>query len=137
MTVTSNELEYDFGFDDFNPERFMSDWGKEVEERVQKRLHDRHFDVLFDKLYTRPQVSPSTSAPKQRRATKRSVRYVEDDGTVCILTPTKTFWYNYYILNGPVLSERGLMRFRRRFRLPFDQFQVLLSYLEDSPLFST
>ena len=100
----------------------------------QKKRDARSLELLILRLTSQPTLSFPT--PKRQRTIKRKeVRYMEPDGTIAMLTLQKTFWYLYYVLNGMNLTSHGLKKFRRRFRLPYDNFRILLLEMEDHHLF--
>ena len=40
---------------------------------------------------------------------------MDDDGNLCTMTPTQTFWYIYYILNVNEIDTQAKAKFHRRF----------------------
>ena len=112
----------------------------EEDEEDEKRQAELNARLLKTQLqvHIRLQTESRIRKPqsKRKRSTKkRLLEYVDDDGNVCTLTPKKTFWYQYYILNGNNLDAKALNKFRRRFRLPYQQFNELLQELEESERF--
>ena len=62
---------------------------------------------------------------KKTRISNHKVKYVNGNGERITLSPTKTFWWMYY-LNFPDRGNRQFEnKFRNRFRLPYDSFQEL------------
>ena len=60
---------------------------------------------------------------------------MDDDGNLCPMTPTKTFWYSYYILNDNVRNIRAKEKNCRQFWLPHEQFCQLLKLLKEDKQF--
>jgi hypothetical protein len=113
---------------------------EEEEEEDEKRHGELNTRLLTTKLHNHIHLQTESRTRKPKRKRKRSTKkrileYVDDDGNVCILTPKKTFWYQYYILNGKNLDAKAQKKFRRRFRLPYKQFNELLHQLEESEQF--
>jgi len=111
-----------------------------VEEEDEKRHAELNTRLLKIQLHShiRLQTESWTRKPKCKRkcsTKKRILEYIDDDGNVCILTPKKMFWYQYYILNGKNLDAKAQKQIRRRFCLPYKQFNELLHQLEGSERF--
>ena len=47
---------------------------------------------------------------------------LNEDGTICKASPTETPWYFMYVKHPNIHSKKFNQVFRRRFRLPYDQF---------------
>ena len=72
---------------------------------------------------------------RKKRGKKDTLQCIDDDGNLCTMTPTNTFWYIYYIANGNAMDTQAKEKFRRRFRLPYKQFCELLNLLEEDERF--
>lgn len=60
--------------------------------------------------------------PKRRRVSLSSFKYQRvDTGELVILHHTKSVWYQNYVEMRP-FTALGLNKFRRRFRLPYDEY---------------
>ena len=64
-----------------------------------------------------------------------TLQYMDNDGNLCTITPTKTLWYICYILNGNEMDTRSKEKFCKRFRLPYKQFFQLLNLLGEDERF--
>ena len=53
------------------------------------------------------------------------------NGISCRVTPFMSQWYNYYVQNAPREDPRFLLKFRRRFRVPYSFFVELTAELEE------
>lgn len=108
------------------------------DEAAMKRRNARSLRLRL--LCHTPQPTLSIPTPKrqrtQRTVGKRIIEYEDEDGNIQKLTPKKTFWYLYYVLSGKNFTQHDLKKFRKRFRLPYDEFLVLLADMEKSSLFS-
>ncbi|KAG7363898.1 hypothetical protein IV203_037100 [Nitzschia inconspicua] len=65
--------------------------------------------------------------PFKHRKSKGVVMFRDDDGELKVLPPTMSLWYNMYCQTG--CQERMSdfhSKFRRRFRLPYDQYRELV-----------
>jgi hypothetical protein len=63
-----------------------------------------------------------------RRKRKAVLEYYDDDNLLQTVKPHESTWWYLYCRN-PTVSERFLIKFRRRFRLPYEQY---LELVEDS-----
>jgi DDE superfamily endonuclease len=78
--------------------------------------------------------------PKPRQKKKRSVKslrpyYFDQDGRAVFLKPKETVWYHLYV-SGPALDSKVFHdKFRRRFRLPYDDFRSLLERVKGDEAF--
>lgn len=69
------------------------------------------------------------SSPKvKRRRSAKSLRpyYFDDNGEPVYLQPRKTVWYYMYVKGPAIDNPLFHSKFRRRFRLPFDEYKILL-----------
>ena len=93
-------------------------------EQIRKRLQ---LQLL---LCSRIEDKNHQREKKKKRRKKVTLQYMDDDGNLCTMTPTKTFWYIYYIRNGNEMDTRAKAKYCRHFRLPYEQFCQLLNLLE-------
>ena len=98
-------------------------------EQIRKRLQ------LQLQLRSRIEDKNHQRKKKKKRRKKVTLQYMDDDGNLCTMTPTKTIWYIYYIRNGNEIDARAKEKFRQRFRLPHEQFCQLLKLLEEDVRF--
>ena len=98
---------------------------KKRTEQIRKRL--QLCSRIKDKSHQRKR--------KKKRREKVTLQYMDDDGNLRTMIPTKICCYIYYILNGNEMDTQAKVKFRRRFRLPYKQFYQLLNLLEDDERF--
>jgi hypothetical protein len=82
-------------------------------------------------------VLSSSSSRKKRRSVK-SLRpyYFDDNGVPVYLQPRQTVWYHLYV-SGPALDNKHfLLKFRRRFRMPYREYQQLLQKVKGDNRFA-
>lgn len=72
-------------------------------------------------------------AAKRRRNRRSAVlEYIDDDGVLKPLPPSKSSWYILYV-NNPALGSRSFRKkFRRCFQLPYQQFSELVQDIQQS-----
>jgi hypothetical protein len=82
---------------------------------------------------------PHSKRPKKTRSARNvkssSSYYFDDNGQVVYLLPTQNYWYLVYVKNPPTMDVLWQKRFRRRFRLPYSEYIVMLKRLDDSGYF--
>ncbi|KAG7344279.1 hypothetical protein IV203_029882 [Nitzschia inconspicua] len=65
--------------------------------------------------------------PFKHRKSKGVVMFRDDNGELKVLPPTMSLWYNMYCQTGCQERMSGFhSKFRRRFRLPYDQYRELV-----------
>ena len=107
--------------DSFDFDRYRQYKKRELEE-------EEEYNAYCTRLFIRstPFAIDSPHHKKRRTTTTRGVKrhklmVLNDDGTERELRPQDTLWYLLYIKNRP-RDDRQLRKFRRRFRLPYDNF---------------
>ena len=99
-------------------------------------------DYVVEQL-TNPPTNHGTTGPNETntartRNEKRSrnvcLQYMNEAGALHPLIPTKSNWYFLYISN-PSLTKSFHVKFRRRFRLPYDKFCELLQEASENNWF--
>ena len=83
--------------------------------------------------------SDETTAPKRKRAKKRPIlEYTDEHGVRKELRPELTAWYLCYVSCDICRTDsRQAKKFRRRFRLPYDQYLELLEKVKADPIFKS
>ena len=82
---------------------------------------------------TRNQDSVQSSRKKRRRG--GVVLYITEEGETKVLPASMSTWYLIYI-QGPALDNTAFhVKFRRRFRLPYDQYLKIVEDCRSSDLF--
>ena len=66
-----------------------------------------------------------------RKRRQRKVKYQNDNGEYVILQPHQTFWAAYYVVSPDIEDSLYHVKFRRRFRLPYDSFLHILALLKE------
>ena len=87
--------------------------------------------ILIALIILQNQIAPQTNSE-----TKRNPTYFDNNGTTRVLKPTDTFWYNQYVCQGSSLTDKEVWKFQNRFRMSFDQFDSLLTEINNSPTFA-
>ena len=107
------------------------DWKK----RRRKRQASLNSYNRLRSLSTNRSTSATTTTLPRKRKSRILLKYIDEDGLLKTLTPTKTFWYCFYVRSAHILSQKQLKTFRNRFRLPVKQYQELLHVINDAPHF--
>ena len=71
---------------------------------------------------------------KKTRSPKGVMYYTDEEGVRQILPPTMSCWYNYYIEHPDLDNPRFHKKFRRRFRMPYNEYRQLLLIAEAEPI---
>ena len=130
------ELSHTSGEEDDDLMQYFAFMDEDDEEAEQLKIMKRILPI-FSPDDDEPSSDSIINLPKRKRTCRQHyLEYIGVDGQIKILTPTDTFWYIYYVLNGNNLTGRSLVKFRSRFRMPYDQFISLLSDLENHILFN-
>jgi hypothetical protein len=92
-------------------------------------------ELLHSNFKKRDNESNDTSARKKARRTPRSIKRHPilcrgDDGSLRVATTEDSNWVRLYIAVPPV-GERLLKSFRRRFRLPYNDFLLLCNDIKN------
>ena len=78
---------------------------------------------------------PSSPPKKKRRAKKCVMARQTEDGELEIITPKQSNWYLLYVNNPMVEDERFQQKFRRRFRLPYENYVELVNDCRQQEIF--
>ena len=110
---------------------------KEESDDAMNMLTQIHLDIQVKKKRKLEDLNVETS--KRTRLTYRTVKKYKiliqnDDGTLRELQPIDTMWYHLY-LKEPPRNKRVALLFRRRFRLPYQNFLMLLHDISNHPSF--
>lgn len=118
-------------------------------KRLQSLMDDEDEDVFFDlgwnDLYEDEDdleaeedftaEQKKRKRPYQSRSKKAVVQYKNDTGVLLPLPPTMSLWYSLYCQEGcKELTPRFEVKFRRRFRLPYDSYIMLLEQIKEDSL---
>ena len=76
-----------------------------------------------------------SKAKKLRSVKRHTIQVPNKDGTLRNLTFKDSTWYNLYI-NSPQDSNRKLKIFRRRFRLPYNEFLKMVEDIKEHEFFT-
>jgi len=108
---------------------------EESNSKKRRKKHNHASLLACKRLHKRIISSSSRKRKRNRSVQKNKIQYIDEDGKIFTLTPKKTVWYCWYVANGKHLKPGELAKFRRRFRLPYDQYVELLNELETSDHF--
>ena len=108
------------------------DW---KQRRRKRRASLNSYNRLCSLLSNKPSTSATTTTLPRKRESRVLLKYIDENQLLKTLTPTKTFWYCFYIRSAHILSPKQLKTFRNRFRLPIKQYQELLHEINDAPHF--
>jgi hypothetical protein len=91
-------------------------------------------DALDDSIMECVGVKNNTEevpAKKRKERTCKSLRpyYFNDKGEQVFLRPRQTIWYYLYVLNPLTECLRWKKKFRRRLRMNYDQYKVILGHV--------
>ena len=128
------ELNNDDHDDDIDDQYFDNVREEEEIDRKRKQRLSQTTKTIID-YHRREDNSSATTRPRKRSCKKVPIIYVDEDGSVKHLTPKMTFWYSAYVRGGSTRNIRQLKIFRRRFRIPYGEFQELLKELETAEMF--
>lgn len=114
-----------------------------AKEKELENAERNHFQSLVQVL--QEEENPTGPRKKSRRSWKKrackSLRpyYFDDNGNRKHLKPRETLWYivccSQNPNNQPATSSKLFAKFRRRFRLPFEEFKRFLATVSVHPLF--
>ena len=110
----------------------MSDMRRQLwdmqEETSEEDNDEETHGGLLTKRHRRPympRASKRSSWPQKRQA----------DGRLVPLEPYETVWWQFYIENPPLNSQRFCHKFRRRFRMEYKSFTTLLDMVRSDIFF--
>jgi hypothetical protein len=118
-------------------------------KRLQSLMDDEDEDVFFDlgwnDLYEDEDdleaeedftaEQKKRKRPYRSRSQKAVVQYKNDAGVLLPLPPTMSLWYSLFCQDGcKELTPRFEVKFRRRFRLPYDSYIMLLEQIKEDSL---
>ena len=100
---------------------------EEAEERIQAYL-----------LTMGEEGRKKKTTRKKRKFKSIKPFYIDDNGAPRYLVPRQTYWYLMYVRTSPENLEcaKFKKKFRRRFRMPYEQYLELLSKLQGDSMFS-
>jgi len=120
-----------------------------AKERELEEAEKNHFETLIDMLEEEEKdVSETRTKSKSRRSRKkRSCKSLrphcfDENGNRKHLQPRETLWCIVHCTNDPdannslPVTSKLLSKFRRRFRLPFDQFKTFLATVSSHEMFA-
>lgn len=84
-----------------------------------------HLPLLLEAFDCNDEVEPIAKRRRGPRAV--SLEVLQADGTRRRAVPTDTHWYFMYVLHPMIRCKKFHRTFRRRFRLPYDQFLVFVA----------
>ena len=117
-------------FDSYKYSRYL-DKLAELDE-----LGDELFDLEDDDDDAMDDSTTTTTASKRRnRKVKSRCPYYWRNGAKVYYTPTMTYWYLRYVNNPPFEDPTFHPQFRTRFRMPYDEFQVLVAKCKANQMF--
>ena len=95
-----------------------------------RRQYEDDYDVVLPSNSKKRKKIETVSRSKVIRSVKKHIiQFPNEDGTMRTVTFKDSTWYNLYI-NTPPTSKRQLKIFRRRFRLPYDEFMKMVEDLK-------
>jgi len=79
---------------------------------------------------------PPSIRKRRNGGNKGVVIFIDDDGEKKVLPPSKSLWYNLYCKgnNSDLILPKFHAKFRRRFRLPYEQFLEIVAMASVSPI---
>ena len=60
---------------------------------------------------------------------------VDEIGEIVPISPQETVWWSLYVENPPLHNKQFCKKFRRRFRMPYEQYRELCEEVIQDPLF--
>lgn len=108
-----------------------------VLEEQSDKLEREAFEFLREEE-DQPLPRPLKRNRGSRKGRAQSLKpyYFDENGNRVELLPTQTFWYLVYVRNPPTQDPNFQSKFRRRFRLPHEEFPRLVNRLRASGMFS-
>ena len=115
----------------------------DTELLLQYCMNDDEFDDV-DRMFAGAMLSAEQEfeenppiTPRRKRGVKRHAQYARNAaGEKITMTPKMSSWYGLYVESPNVECRKFQNKFRRRFRLPFSEYQALLCDVKDHELFS-
>ncbi|CAB9502528.1 Plant transposon protein [Seminavis robusta] len=79
----------------------------------------------------------TTTATGRRKRRCKSIKpyYFDDEGNKIVLQPKQTIWYIMYVVSPTLDCQKFNHKFRRRFRMPYQQFLRMVDWSEDAQVF--
>ena len=101
-----------------------------------RRVYENEYENLnVSNKKKRKEVETERKEKKIRSVKRHHIQVTNKDGTTRNLTFKESTWYNLYI-NSPPTSKRKLKIFRRRFRLPYEEFIKMVDDLKTHEYFT-
>ena len=109
------------------------EWDTEIERWMQSRSKRRHFRAAA--------VDHCNKKWKRKSRKKNTPAYMyvlDNDGTFRLGTPFDSLWWvNYVLLPPTLLTNRQRMKFRKRYRMPYDTWRDFVDELNKSEIMKT
>jgi DDE superfamily endonuclease len=105
------------------------------ESELEDHLAQLNTDLISSFCPTIRRKTKSMKPRSKRRFKALVPYYFDDDGNKVCLRPRGTFWYMLYVKSPTLDSEKFHHKFRRRFRMSYDQYQRLLAMVRDHETF--
>ena len=96
---------------------------------ARRQYEDAYNDPNFSTKSKRKHDESETKKKVNRSVKRHIIQFPNPDGTMRNVTFKDSTWYNLYIHNPPT-SKRQLKIFRRRFRLPYEEFIKMVEDLK-------
>lgn len=100
-------------------------------------LLERNQMLVTEEEYEEEDAENQTLQRKIRQRKHKTLRpyYFDDAGNTIFLEPEQTVWYLMYVKGPPLDDNKFLAKFRRRFRLPYSEFLVLLDKVKSAAIY--
>jgi NTP pyrophosphatase (non-canonical NTP hydrolase) len=121
-----------------DPEKYRQHQEKEDElgdAMMQLLMSYNVAKVVGNRKENKMGVVRSAKKRAKRRTKVLAPYYFDDEGRKVYLRPKQTYWYMMYVKSPPLADEKFNVKFRRRFRMPFGEYQRLLDKVKASVLF--
>jgi DDE superfamily endonuclease len=91
-----------------------------------------------DEVSSNPRKRKSNGSTKKRakrRAKSLTPYYFDDNGQKIYLRPRETYWYMMYVKSPALDEDKFHLKFRKRFRMPYEEYKKLLKMVVAHDIF--
>ena len=114
----------------FDLDRYIELRRRKRAEEVDDTIENCLTEALNEERTVRERCRSRVSDIRGQMPKKRDA-----DGNMIPINPQDTIWWRVYVASPPLNNRRFIKKFRRRFRMPYEQYLELLEDIQESPLF--
>ena len=112
----------------------------DVHQHLQNMMDDQDDNVYFNSMINDDDYhaeDPPNDGPKEKKTRQKRIILARrsEDGQLEAIPPTESLWWHMYIDCPQPNDSRFLIKFRRRFRLPYKQFLLFVDEAKEAKWF--